>query len=321
MRSHKWVRTFLLLCAFALLGGRVFAQGNAQGSGATSAETGVLLLAHGGSKDWNEKVRSVAAEVDKEMPTEIGFGMAERSALQEGIDKLTARGVKRIVAVPLFVSSHSSVIESTKYLLGLRADAPKELADFAMGHEMTGMNGHTASDTGVKKEVAQPVPVKCSVPLQMAPALDRHPIAAKILSDRAAAIAKEPARDVVILVAHEPNDDQENAQWVADMAALASLMAVRSSYARIEYLTVRDDADAPVREQAKAELRKRAQAANDAGYHVLVVPLLLSYGGIEDGVRQRLDGIEHTFALQGLLPDERIAQWVRESARAMTVQH
>jgi hypothetical protein len=65
-------------------------------------------------------------------------------------------------------------------------------------------------------------------------------------------------------------------------------------------------------------LLKEAQAADDAGYHVLVVPLLLSYGGIENGLRQRLDGIEHTLAPQALLPDPRIAQWVLDSLRVMS---
>jgi hypothetical protein len=36
---------------------------------------------------------------------------ATRATLQAGADKLSAAGVKEIVAVPLFVSSHSSVIE------------------------------------------------------------------------------------------------------------------------------------------------------------------------------------------------------------------
>ncbi len=62
------------------------------------------------------------------------WGRADRATGQAVIDHLTARGVKEIIAVPLFVSSHSSVIEATKYLLGLRPDAPPELMDFAMDH-------------------------------------------------------------------------------------------------------------------------------------------------------------------------------------------
>jgi sirohydrochlorin ferrochelatase len=311
VRSRSWFRLLLLLTA-ATLCCRVAAAQSAAGSG-SSTETGVLLMAHGGGKDWNGKVQSVADDVNKQMPTEVAFGMADRATLQTGIDKLTARGVKQIVAVPLFISSHSSVIESTKYLLGLRLDAPKELADFAMGADMAGMKGPMPADKSAKKEI--PLPVKSTVPIRMTPALDQHRIVADILSDRAAAIAKDPAHDVVILVAHGPVSDQENAQWLADMAALAKLVATHAPYARVEYVTLRDDAEAPVRDEATAGLRKVVQAGDDGGYHVLIVPLLLSYGGIENGLRQRLDGVEHTLAPQGLLPDPRIAQWVLESAQ------
>ena len=70
-----------------------------------SAETGILLLAHGGSAEWNSRVNELAAQVDKTRPTEVAFGMATRANLQRAIDRLVARGAGDIVAVPLFVSS------------------------------------------------------------------------------------------------------------------------------------------------------------------------------------------------------------------------
>jgi sirohydrochlorin ferrochelatase len=315
---------------------------SAQTTGATQAaspRTGILLMAHGGSTSWNDQVRAVAAETDKTMPTEVAFGMADRSTLQAGIDKLTARGVTAIVAVPLFVSSHSSVIESTKYLLGLRADAPAELADFAMMGDMdhgagdhgaamdpgmamdhgahgAGQNAAPAAADEPTKDAGLPKPVVSPVPVRMAAALDRHPIVADILADRAAAMGKDPAHEALILVAHGPNSDDENARWLADMHALADRIAARAHYARIDCVTLRDDAPSEVRDKATTELRQDAEAANDAGYHVLVTPLLLSYGGIENGLRQRLDGIQHALSSQALLPDARIATWVIDSARA-----
>ncbi len=308
----------LLAFTLALFAGRTAAAQD-------RAATGILLMAHGGSAGWNDQVRAVAAETDKQLPTEIAFGMADRSTLQQGVDALAKRGVTTIVAVPLFVSSHSSVIESTKYLLGLRPDAPEDLAAFAsmgdMGHgagaahAMSGpdMTAHATDDA--KDANGLPRPVKSAVPIRMAAALDRHPIVADILADRARAIGKDPSREVVILVAHGPNDDQENAEWLADMAALAKRITEKAPYARIDTVTLRDDAEPAVRDRATADLRKDVQAANDAGYRVLVTPLLLSYGGIENGLRQRLDGLQHALSPQALLPDARIANWVLESAR------
>src|SRR5262245_38311460 len=84
----------------------------------TAERTGILLLAHGGAKEWNERVNAVAATIAQDQPIEVAFGMATKATMQSGIDRLAARGVTSIVAVPLFVSSHSSVITSTQYLLG-----------------------------------------------------------------------------------------------------------------------------------------------------------------------------------------------------------
>jgi sirohydrochlorin ferrochelatase len=397
---------------------------------APKSTTGILLMAHGGKPDWNRTVLAVAAETNKTMPTEVAFGMADRESLQEGIDKLVARGVTQIVAVPLFVSSHSIVIDSTKYLLGICPDAPKGFADlidsmpdmkdlssaaknthapsapptdsphtstaasnpatpssstpssasnpnsaaaknqFAMlppnsgstdpnnpppdpvdqdaidraNHVMdyssmtsakmpTADTGEdTDSDTDASSTSAKstttnsvhahrphgtppiPPPVQSSVPIRMTSALDHHAVVAEILSDRAAAIAKNPARNVLILVAHGPNDDAENSQWLADMRSLAKQVAARQHYARIECATLRDDAPAAVRDAATAELREKVQDADNEGYHAIVVPLLLSYGGIENGLRERLDGVEHILSSKPLLPDPRIAQWVLSSA-------
>jgi len=92
---------------------------------------GILLMAHGGAGDWNERVSTLAATLNQTQPVEIAFGMASRPSIQSAVDRLVARGVKSIVAVPLFVSSHSSVVTSTAYLLGLRAEMPPDLKIFA----------------------------------------------------------------------------------------------------------------------------------------------------------------------------------------------
>lgn len=289
------------------------AQAQSSSSTAPPASTrGVLLLAHGGNKEWNANVRDIAAEVNKTEPTEVAFGMADRATLQEGIDKLTGRGVTQIVAVPLFVSSHSSVIEATKYLLGLRPEAPPELMHFAMDH-----GGGDSPSLGVDKGAAgtlKTTPVRCAVPLRMAAALDRHPILAEILTARAEAISREPAHEVLVLVAHGPNENAENELWLADLRAVAKLIEAKRPFAMVEVTTVRDDADAPIREQATRQFRSIVSAANERGYRVLVAPVLLSYGGIENGIRQRLDGLEHVMSPNGLLPDPRVSEWVIDVA-------
>lgn len=307
----------IVICELLALAAAGGAGVSAQNNVPAKPRTGILLLAHGGSKEWNGNVQAIATEVDKDEPTEVALGMADRTTLQAGVDKLTARGVQEIVAVPLFVSSHSSVIEATRFLLGLRPDAPPELADFTMSMDHGAMPGHCdcggANTANAADEKLKSTPVKNSVPIVMAPALDRHRILAEILADRAAAISRHPEKEMVILVAHGPTDDKENSLWLADLNAVGKLINEKGKYARIEVATVRDDAEEPVREQATQQFRALVSAADEQGLRALIVPVLLSYGGIENGIRKRLDGLDHVMSSSGLLPDPRVAEWVKVS--------
>jgi sirohydrochlorin ferrochelatase len=278
-------------------------------------QTGILLLAHGGKQNWNEEVNRLAARVNQTVPVEVAFGMASRRNIQGAIDRLTARGVREIVAVPLFISSHSSVITATQYLLGLRATAPPELAIYArMSHSHSGGGANDHHNHGASTE-DQTAPVKSAVPIRWSPALDRHPIVAEILLARSLALSREPPNEVVIVVAHGPVSSEENEKWLADMAALVEHIRGKSQFKRIEYLTVRDDAPQPVREQATAELRRTVERASAEKSSVLIVPLLLSYGGIEEGIKKRLEGLGYTMSAQALLPDERLDRWVLLSVK------
>lgn len=284
----------------------------AQGTPPDDPPLGILLLAHGGARGWNDEVNKLAASVDRHVPTEVAFGMASRKNMEDAIGRLSRRRVRRIVAVPLFVSSHSSVITSTQYLLGLRAEAPPELAIYArMSHDHGGHASHGADVSAS----APTTPIASPAPLTMAPALDSDPLVAQILLSRATAISQDPTRETVVLVAHGPVADEENQAWLKNMGALAATMRDAGSFSRLDHLTVRDDAPEPVRSRATEEPRGVVDRAAQRGERVLLVPLLISYGGIEKGIRKRLEGLPYTMSPQGLLPDDRLAQWVLQSAK------
>jgi hypothetical protein len=212
-------------------------------------------------------------------------------------------------AVPLFVSSWSSVITSTEYLLGVRADAPAALAVYAK------MNHATAATHHADGHEQQPAtdgttPVTSRVPIRMTAALNDHPIAAEILASRARSISKDPATEAVVIVAHGPNGDEDNRRWLTDMASLANRLRSAERFHAIEYLTLRDDAPAPIRDQASAELRELVLRHSREGRRVLIVPLLISFGGIDKGVRTRLEGLPYAMPPAALMPDDRLATWV-----------
>jgi hypothetical protein len=278
------------------------------------AKTGVLLLAHGGQPQWNAHVEDVARQVNAQQPVEIAFGMATRTNIQAAADKLVARGVTSIVAVPLFVSSYSSVITSTEYLLGLRTEAPADLAKFAkMNHATHGAPAGEHAHHGAAADPASPI--TSSVPVTMTAALNRHPLVGAILADRARAMSTTPANEAVIIVAHGPVPDDDNRRWLEDMGVLAEQVRAAAPFASVDYMTVRDDAGPAIRDAATKELRGKVEAARTARRRVLIVPHLLSFGGIERGVLKRLEGLEYTIADKALIPDERIVEWVRQVAK------
>jgi len=295
-RRRSAIRIALLLAAVGLLPSQSFADGR-----------GILLLAHGGSAEWNDQITSLAAQVNRTMPTEVAFGMATRAAIQAGVDRLVSRGATEVVAVPLFISSWSTVITSTEYLLGQRTEAPAALAAFAkMSH------GDHADHAPV---VDGTTPIKSPVPVRMTRALNDHAAVADILTSRARSISRNPSQESVVIVAHGPNSDGENQRWLADMGSLAGQMAKAERFASIDYLTLRDDAPAPVRDQATQELRSVVSRRIAEGRRVLVVPLLVSFGGIERGLRTRLDGLAYAMPAAALVPDDRLVGWVLEMAR------
>src|SRR5262245_56164892 len=201
-------------------------------------------------------------------------------------------------------------------IFSARAEAPPALKIFA---RMSHGQGAAAPAHGEHDAAAQPVedgtrPVQSPVPIRMTAALNRHPIVADILESRAKSISRDPAQEVAIIVAHGPVSDAENALWLADMRVLAEKVGQAIPFRRVDFLTVRDDAPPPVRAQAAADFRQAVVRATNEGTRVLIVPLLLSYGGIEAGIRTRLEGLDYVMAAQGLMPDDRIGTWVLETA-------
>ncbi len=289
-----------------VLAGSIFA--------AQPSKPGILLLAHGGSPAWDDTVRVLASRVDGQQPTEVAFGMASRPAIQAAVDRLAARGATSVVAVPLFVSSHSSVVTSTEYLLGLRAEAPPALAVFArMKHGADGHSAHgEANEDGT-------TPVRVRVPIRMTAAFNDDAIVSEILLTRVKTISQNPSDEAVVLVAHGPVPDDDNRRWLADMAVVASRIRGAVPFAAVDFLTVRDDAPAPIRDAATAELRELVARRAQEGRRVLVAPLVVSFGGIEAGIRKRLEGLEYAITAQGLLPDDRLVDWVlRKAAEGRT---
>ena len=255
---------------------------------AESNRIGVLVLAHGGSPQWNARVEQAVKEAQLPYPTEISFGMGmmqpEVRNLQQAVDRLQSQGVKRILAVPLLVSSYSSVYRQYQYLLGQRQES---------------------------SWAEHPVqPIRKEAGIQILKALDDSDLVAQILLERALKLSRDPSREAVVLVAHGPEENEENRLWLAAMESLGRKVREGGRFAALSVATLQDDAPQAIREEATKRLREQVSVLAER-YKVLVVPLLLSQNGIEEKVRERLTGLSYVYTGVALLPHPNITRWIR----------
>lgn len=319
----RLTRLFALIFLFSTVG---------TGYSAPPEKVGVLVLAHGGSDSWNQLVLDATKSIAKKYPVEVAFGMALPRTIQEGIDKLENKGVNKIVVVPLFISSHSFIIRQTEYLLKKRdvlADPPIVMDHSSGGHHSS-TNTHNAGHSnegsnhnehgqphGENKETLAQLNFQSEIII--AKALDDHPIVADILYSRVKELSTNPANETVIIVGHGPNPEEDNKNWVKIMENLAAQIQQKqkkdgTSSRFIFSVTVRDDADKEIYEQAKEHLRGLVRQAGKQG-DVLVVPLLLSKGGVEKGIVKRLEGLNYKWSGNTLLPDPKIEEFIEVSVK------
>ncbi|MFV1975564.1 MAG: sirohydrochlorin chelatase [Candidatus Scalindua sp.] len=267
-------------------------------SSIVKSDIGILMLAHGGPSTriiknkenkydqlplWNKTVIDAIRPLEKKYNVEIAFGMADPETIQVAIDRLEEKGAKKIVAVPLFISSYSSIIENTAILLGLRK--------------------------GPKASLKKLTSTKNSVEFVMTSAIDSHPLIAEILLDRATELSKNPDDETVIIIGHGPNDPKQNEKWLKEMMVLASFVKGKGGFKDVKVTTLRDDAPKEIREKATMILRKMVIMAGIKG-NVIVIPHLIAGGGIESGIPERLKGLNYAYNGKTLLPHENITRWI-----------
>jgi sirohydrochlorin ferrochelatase len=277
-------------------------------------KTGVLILAHG-SRDttWTNNVYEATRSISEDYTVEVAFGMANPFSMQPAIDSLESKGIEQIVVVPLFVSSYSPIIRQNEYLLGFRdslADAPMPPMRHEMTDEMMAKMDHM--------EHFELKPLKVNAEVKMTTPLDDHQLVAEILMDRIAAVSDDPSEETLLLVAHGPVSDQDNNNWLAAIDNLSSQIKEMQAeqggeaFYNIVSHTVRDDASKEVYDQAKEEFRTLVIEANKHG-EAIVIPLLLSKGGVERRYLTRLEGLEYTWGGEALLPHDNISRFIEES--------
>lgn len=264
------------------------------------AAKGTLILAHGSMKgcgysnptQWEVGVHEIVNRVRPQVQHEIqiAFGMWNTKCFEKGIEKLKERMLQKnqelteLHVLPLFLSSNSAVIEMQRFIFHKRRSRPINLP-----HVMQ---------------------VKFNGKIHYDSALDYNSHLAMIMANRlhklihdAKELGFKKSQMETVFVMHGPVGDADNAKW----------MEMAEKYKKdIEYLfplhsfhivSLRDDADTDTRDAQTKILREITSNATANGRVALILPYLLSKGGIQRGILDRLQGLDYIWSGEAILPD------------------
>ena len=268
---------------------------------------GILVLAHGGTPQWNAAVEKAVAPLQAFCPVTVAFGMAQRSSLQAAIQELEEKGVSRIAVVGLFISPHS-FRHQTEYLLGLRADPPEEFLG-PHAHEHKQSSSGDLEDREHQNNIPLPIQTRAELILNRRGLYD-SPRVGKILVERVQARSLAPGKESVLILAHGAGADAENERWLARMDALANEVRRWNSFRAVQVETLREDWEEK-RRAAEKRIRDFVSLGNHDGGRVIVVPFrLFGFGPYRDV----LEGLSYEAAELGLLPHPNVGEWIKEEA-------
>ncbi len=262
---------------------------------AQQPDPGVMVMAHGGSAEWTEGVLSAVEPLRDDYNIEVAFGMANASSLQESAATLEARGADEIAVVRLFVSG-DSWYERTRQILGLVGGAPMrpaephhDEADHGMGHSMALWRIDTGASYALSTE-----------------GLANAPEMTEVLTDRARTLSEDPGNEDVLILAHGPAENEENARWLAALEKHADVIRATLPFNEILVETLREDWP-ETRKIAEQRIREFVKSANTAGRNVIVIPFrVYGFGPYADV----LEGLDYVADGQGLVPHPGVTEWI-----------
>ena len=135
-----------------------------------------------------------------------------------------------------------------------------------------------------------------------------------VLARRAKTLSKAPSRESVLILAHGPGDDAENARWIAQIDQRAQAVRQAAPFRQVQVDSLREDWP-DKRVAAEARVRAFVEAASKDGGTAIVIPYRIQgfgpYAKVLEGLTYASDG-------QGLLPSPEVEQWVHRQARDLS---
>jgi sirohydrochlorin ferrochelatase len=306
-------------------------------NGGADREIGVLVIAHGSpSESWCSPVRNATDEVDLLYPVELGFlEFVPFETINLAVERLNDAGVTKIIAVPLFVSSHSSHIQEIEYVLGLRETLPLTtehvvVEGVEMERTVVPKSGRYAisrvpleveadADGGMRAmghpEEEELVPVETDAEITLTDAMDDHWLVAGIVADRTADLVANPEDETLVLVAHGTGEEDNFAGWVNGTSSLANQARLKLAHWRAPSIGLSGTEAAFIHHNEtlhpEFNLRPIVSDATDP----VVVPLMVSEGYFTSKkIPGLLENLTYAYDGSALTPHPNVAEWIEIAA-------
>ncbi len=251
---------------------------------AVNGEFGILAISHGFSGSGNEELRDEFIPLSTIFPTAIGYGMSMMSSshMQEAVDQLTAKGVKKIIIMPMVSVRYGSMMDQFNYIFGDRpegayADVPK---------------------------------IKTSAKLVMASTPGDSPEIATILIDYAREFSENEANEDVMILSHGPEGDKDNELELGILENLSEIIRTETDFNSVQAFTIQDDAIRPIRAANVKKMREHIEKSTSEGRKVIIVTNLLTSVNLSEKIRKDLAGLDFEISAKGLMTHPRFRKWM-----------
>ena len=259
---------------------------------------GLLLMAHGGTEEWNEAVLQATAEVTSKYPVEVAFGMADAGSLERSVRRLEKLGVKDVGVVRMFVSGESWY-ERTQQILGTVEGAPQKDASEKPTSTFMPM-GFWKIETDINFYISED---------GLADATEMD----EVIVSRIIRLSQDPAREVAIIIAHGTGSDEEDSRWVEKITQRTVTAKSTLGLHEIKVFTLREDWFAK-RGEAESNIRSYLEEASRVGLKPVVIPFRVHGFGPYTRV---LEGLDYRADELGLLPHQNVNLWVANQAELL----
>lgn len=303
MKIEKPIRTaahWIAICGMFLALGACETAPVAENAGAGEEfNYGVMVMAHGGSEEWNAHLAAAVEPLQENYPVETALGMADAGSIEEAIRRLESRGVNHVGVVRVFVSGESWY-DRTLQILGVQNGAPPRPDQQQLEEARARMRmpmGFWKVDTDLAFHVSVDG-------LADATEVD------DVMTSRIRDLSSDPANEVAVVIAHGTGDDAENERWLDKITQRTRNAGEQLGLREIRIFTLREDWPEKRRE-SEQEIRAYIEQANSQGLTPIVVPFRLQgfgpYQRVLEELDYRADGL-------GLLPHSNVARWVSRQA-------